>query len=112
MANADAEKNKLAHTQAFVTKQYTANKKEGAIQGTDEVIAIHKFISEPARVEVSLGLTLNLGNFESARLSVGVTVPCYKEETDAAFEFAKEWVASRVATEVKNIREKGDTSIL
>lgn len=108
----DAGSSKLAATQAFVTRQYKVGSKEGLAQGGEEVIAVHRFATEPAKVEVSLGLTLNLGNFESARISVGVTVPCYKEETDAAYEWAKNWVSERTRREVESIRNKEDTNIL
>lgn len=113
MANTkDAVGGKLAVTQAFVTRHYKVGKQESLAQGGEEVIEVHRFATEPAKVEVSLGLTLNLGNFESARLSVGVVVPCYKEEVDGAYEWAKKWVTDRTQKEVESIRNKEDTTII
>jgi hypothetical protein len=112
MHGKELEARKLAATQAFVTKQFVLNKKAGVEQVTEETLAVHRFATEPAKIEVSLGLTLNLGNYESARLSVGMTVPCYKEESDDAFNWAKDWISERLKVEVKNIRDKSDTSII
>lgn len=108
----DAASKKLAATQAFVTKQFKVGKQWGAVQGGEEVLEVHRFATEPARVEVSLGVTVNLGNFESAKLSIGVVVPCYKEETEEAFTWAKNWVESKVMSEVERIREKRDTNLI
>lgn len=98
-------------TQAFISTQFKDNGVEGNLDGKDETIAVHQFVTTPAEVRVELGLTLNLGNYESARLNVGVVVPCYKEETDAAFKYAKNWVSERVAAEVKDIREKKNVAL-
>lgn len=112
MHGKEVEARKLAATQAFVTKQFVVKKKEGVPQTEEETLAVHRFATEPAKIELSLGLTINLGNFESARLLVGMQVPCYKEESDDAFEWAKSWISDRLQTEVKQIRDKSDTSII
>lgn len=112
MHGKELEERKLAATQAYVTKQFVVGKKEGVPQTTEETLAVHRFATDAAKIEVSLGLTLNLGNYESARLSVGMTVPCYKEESDDAFNWAKEWISERLKVEVQNIRDKSDTSII
>jgi hypothetical protein len=110
--DADSEATKLAATQAVVTKQFKFNKSLGVPQSEEETLAVHRFLTEPARVEVSLGLTLNLTNYESAKITIGITVPCYKEETEDAFAWAKDWVEKRVSAEVENIRHKKDNNIL
>jgi hypothetical protein len=57
---------------------------------------------------------MNLGNFESAKLSVNLRVPCYAEEKDEAFDFAQRWVEERVMKERDLIRrhQKGDANPL
>jgi len=67
---------------------------------------VHAFETEPARVSVDYSLTMNLGNYESARIGVSVQVPCYKEEMDDAFAFASAWVEQRIQEERDKI--KGD----
>jgi hypothetical protein len=93
-----------AATQAFVTRQYKLGGVEGKAEGEEEVIAVHRFVTEPARVQMDLGLTLNLGNYESARVAVSVTIPCYKEEMEAAYAFGSAWVKDRIQKEVDEVR--------
>jgi hypothetical protein len=40
------------------------------------------FQSEPAFVRVSHGVTKNIGDYESLRIDVAVTMPCYKEKVE------------------------------
>lgn len=58
----------------------------------------------PAVVEVSLGLTINLGNFESARLDVGVRMPCDPSQVKETYVRAKDWCEAQVQQEVREIR--------
>jgi hypothetical protein len=51
-------------------------------------LAVRKFETEPAFVKAGYGLTINLGNYESARCDVGVTLPCYVEEITEAMKEA------------------------
>jgi hypothetical protein len=69
------------------------------------LIAVHRFVTEPAEVGVELGLTLNLDNYEFAKINVSVTMPCYKEEVDETFRYAQSWVKSRLQAEVNKLRE-------
>jgi len=71
---------------------------------TDETIEVHHFVTEPARVGVSAGTTLNMGNYEAVRLDVSVQVPCYHEEVERAFEWAKAFAKNRLAKECKEAR--------
>ena len=66
---------------------------------------------EPARISVSLGLTLNLGDFESAKISVTCTLPCHVEELEDTFVAARNFAGKKLIEEKKNVdnnlREKG-----
>lgn len=99
-------------TSVRVSKQFVLDKKEGVEQTQEESFLVHRFVTTPAVVDVNMGLTVNLGNYESARISVSIKVPCYKEEADAAFVWARGWVSDRLSAEVKSIRDRNDTSIL
>jgi hypothetical protein len=76
---------------------------------SEEVVGILKFKGPVAKVRRGYGLTLNLSNYESARLDVGVEVPCYLQDVDAADEWARVWVEERVVKEVENVRGEGST---
>lgn len=100
-----APKTKLAAVTAVVHRQYTQNNAPvGEAKTTNETLEVHQFVTEPAKVGVNMGLTLNLGNFESARIDVSISVPCYREETDEAYRYAREWVETRLGEEVQSVR--------
>lgn len=94
----------VAHKQeatVTVTKSYG---KIGATEDKQETIEVKTFVTTPATIEMGYGLTLNIGNYESARVDVKVSVPCYREEADAAYEWARTWAEERIKREVKEVR--------
>lgn len=64
------------------------------------------FKTEPARVVVQKGLTMNLGNYESARVTVGFESPCYVEEVREVEQVLNELVEKRIQEEVVEVRGK------
>lgn len=92
---------------AVVSRQYqTAGEPPEAPEVKNETLEVQQFVTEPAKVSVAMGLTLNLGNYETARIDVSMLVPCYREEADAAYKYAHGWVEGRLAAEVEDIRSK------
>ena len=87
---------KAKNSTVYVSKTVGPAKGGPPPAGEEDVIAVHKFETEPATVSVDYSLTMNLGNYESARISVSVSVPCYKEEIDEAYEFARAWAEQRL----------------
>ncbi len=65
---------------------------------------MHRFETEPAVVRMQYGVTMNLGNYESVRIDVGISVPCYKEQIEETAEWAKAWVEKRVLAEVQEVQ--------
>lgn len=59
---------------------------EETMEFTD--LEVQTFEVEPAHVQAKYGLTINMKNYESARVDVSVTLPCYVEEVDPAFKKA------------------------
>jgi hypothetical protein len=47
-------------------------------------------------VGASCGLTLNMKNFESARIDCWVTLPCKEEELDSCFQKCHDFAAAKV----------------
>jgi len=82
-----------------VTKSYY-NKEETA----EKEIEITPFLSEPAYVSVKAGFTMNLGNYESGRVDIMVSVPCYPEEIEAVYPIVKDMVDTRLAEEYKEMK--------
>lgn len=67
---------------------------------TEKVIEVHQFVTEPAYVRVGAGVTKSTGNYESLRIDVAVTVPCYKEQIKSTAKEAAEFVAATLDKEI------------
>ena len=73
-----------------------------------EDLEVQKFSVEPAFVQAKYGLTINLGNYESARIDAAVTLPTYVEEVEAAHNTAFELAENKIkelSAEVKAHRD-------
>lgn len=58
-----------------------------------------------ATVGLGMGLTLNLGGFEMARIDVRLDVPCNPARVGETYEAAKQWVTARLQEEVQSVRK-------
>ena len=78
----------------------------------DIITAVAIFKTEPAYVRASAGKTCNLGNYESLRVDVAITMPCYVEEVIATQKQVADMVAGMLETELNNYLgvEDGGTS--
>ena len=54
---------------------------------------------DPAYVTVSAGVTRNLGNFNSAKISVSIHYPCDPAKVDETYLALKDWVDERITAE-------------
>lgn len=70
-----------------------------------ETMEVSSFVTEAAMVSVKLGVTIGLENFGSARIDVGCTMPCYREEMPEAYKAAKQFVVDRVMREADEVKE-------
>lgn len=64
-------------------------------------IAVRKFVTEPAYVRVSAGVTKNTGNYESLRIDVAITVPCYAEEVEKVQKRTADLVSDMLDAEIQ-----------
>lgn len=91
---------------AAVRKQFSKSGKLLRAEDSEETLEVHEFITEPVLLRVGFGVTENLGDFESVRVDISLTVPCYKEELEDAAKFAEEWVATRVMKDKDEVKEQ------
>lgn len=64
--------------------------------------------AEPAKVSVGLNSTVNMGNYESLKLSVHVTLPCYVEEVEDTFDKARDFCAEKLTQMLSDVeRNRG-----
>lgn len=71
----------------------------------EEEIEITAFEGEVARVGLDAAMTINLGNYQSAKVGVFLSVPCYPEEVAEVFDVVKATVEKRMAEEVAEVQE-------
>ena len=66
-----------------------------------EIVSDRRFEAgqHPAFVRVNVGGTYSLGNYESLRLDVSVTLPCLPSEVDECFTVASDMVAAKLGEE-------------
>ena len=82
------------------------NGKEKTIKDDTEIVDVRKFETTPAVVRRGYGMTMNLGNFESARIDISIEVPCYVEDVHLADKWAAEFVEERIKAVVRNVKSK------
>jgi hypothetical protein len=63
-------------------------------------IQVEQFLTEPAYVRASAGVTRNLGDYESLRVDVSITMPCYKEQVEDTYIAIADKVADLLDAEV------------
>jgi hypothetical protein len=66
-----------------------STKAGGAVESTEEITL---FPDEPCYVSIRRSKTLNLGNYESERIEVGLSVPCQPEKINEVAESVKRWI--------------------
>jgi hypothetical protein len=64
-------------------------------------LKVSKFVTEPAYVRVSAGVTKSTGNYESLRVDIAVTVPCYTEEIEKVQKRTADMVSEMLDAEVR-----------
>jgi len=76
----------------------------------DEEIVIHKgAISDQGtgfEIEVGGGRTINLGNYESAKIDVRIRAPSTKESLEEVYEWATGWVSDKISEAVDAAKGK------
>lgn len=61
--------------------------------------------SDGMSIRVEGGRVLNLGNYETARVGVTITVPCTKDSLEEAYDYATTWVSGKIDEAVKQAKE-------
>lgn len=74
----------------------------------EERVSLEALGSNPAEVSIEAGITLNMGNYESAKVTVSLKRPCVntKEGVDKAHEEIKIWVMQKIDEARDELRNK------
>lgn len=96
-------KPKLTKKNAVLTAEVTEKVagEETPVEQVQEETPFHVFKTTPAEVVLRKGITLNKGNFESVRVEVGVSMPCYSEQLEDTFVVANAWTDAKLEEFVK-----------
>lgn len=79
--------------------------KEVMGEETKELPVGQTLVAEPmALVTVEGRRTINLGNFNSVQIAVGLHWPCSKDDLAAGYEFASDWVSQRINEAIDGIQ--------
>jgi len=98
------------------SKVYTTVEKKGAkadyteIKSAEEVIEVKEFSGNFSEVGVDMGLTMNLGNYESARFGVSFRVPCEVGKEIEVYNDIKNKCEKKIQDEVQEMRRVGALS--
>lgn len=102
----EEKESKSLEGKAMITVRRTQVGKVLEDSSEEETIHVRKFETEPAYVSVRVGATKNMGNYESLRLEVGVTIPCYTEEITEVEKQATEWVDDKMDKKLSELSNK------
>lgn len=91
----------------FVSRQFKRSGNDWADEeeSKNETLEVRLFSAPPAHVSVKYGLTVNLGNYEAARVDAGVTLPCYPEEVKEAFNTAWRIAEAELQSQVSDLKK-------
>ena len=65
------------------------------------VIDVHtgkEVYGTPALIHVEMGNTVNTGNYESSKFTVGITMPCHADAIEETYTMCQEWVNDKLTT--------------
>ena len=87
----------------------SVEKKSGGVKWAgkpteSEVVVPGLYSSNGMRVTVEGSHTVNMGNYESAKIGVSLTVPCSPDSLNEAYDFAMAWCGERIQSEVKSAK--------
>jgi len=77
----------------------------GKEEVSSERIRVRPFLTNVAVISVKAGVTVNLGNYESGRVDVMLSMPCYVQEVEDVYSQVKDWVDKKVAQEYKELNK-------
>ena len=97
-------KKKVKAEEAVITVTRTILKDDPV--ATTEHIKVRVFATDTIRVGTTLGVTMNMGSYESMRVDVKVDMPCYIEEAKECFGQVVRFAFSRLKEEVEGLKKE------
>jgi hypothetical protein len=108
-------KNLTAELQKFAngTGSATIETEQGGVESVKNEVVLPPTILKssdglPAHIEVGLGMTLNLGNYQSARVDVKLNMPCNAANVGQSYDEVYQWVSDKVEGVIESIKAETD----
>lgn len=99
------------HLKSTPVKGHTSVQVKGLPEKSQEE-TLHKGLVIPLdklhHLHVSGSSTVNLGNYNSAKITVGITMPCTLETLAESYDFATSWVEGKIGEATQAVKETGD----
>jgi len=76
-----------------------------AVNNTTAIPVNKGVVDGGCKVGCSGARTVNLGNYESVKISVWLEMPCTKESVAETYDFITDWVGEQLTLAVKNAKE-------
>ena len=87
----------LRNSKAESTVAHVCNGQETQIYQETEHPTMEKIEAAPiATVDVALSHTKNIGNYESLKFHVGITLPCAPSKVDSAYQVGTQWCQKKL----------------
>lgn len=107
MISVDSTKKSFDSAEAvvYVKRQFKPSPKDEwkTTEDSQTIIGVHRYITAPAHIGVGVGRTVNLGDFASWRCDIRVEIPCYREEVEQAYVFARDFGVERLEQELSKL---------
>lgn len=84
---------------------YTYRSLNAKEDGSSKKFPVPAFQTQAAAVTVALRRTKNMGDYNSAKVIVGGTLPCYREEIESAIHWLLEQARHSLRHEVRKLNE-------
>lgn len=102
--NKGVDYNQHLQTKPMVGSTSTSKSVSGKeiASSTSESQTLHSGVfTNGMSITIEGGRVINLGNYETARIGVSITVPCHPESLNEAYKFGTDWVSARIDEAVK-----------
>ena len=104
---ADAEEH-TAETKVNKTTEMVSGTRVVDGKSEEYELEVRKFVTEPAYVRASFGQTRKIEEFESVRVDVSVSLPCYAEEIEETLTQARELAMEACEDEIEYFLNEDD----
>jgi len=92
----------------WLTRELKVGKEVVLSEESEEAIAAHVFVTEPAKVRISKGMTIKMAKFQFARFDCEVNLPCYAEEVPEVYGMVDKFVEEKLMVEVEAAKKYFD----